>query len=125
MTKKISLFLISIISAACFCGCSIFSKNLKSLEILQGAPSIEKGTKMQFTVYATPSSADISNLVWESSNENIATVDSDGYVTAKNVGECVITVRSGENSSIKNSCTVGVQATYLSDDKKEQIIFLW
>ena len=44
---------------------------------------------------------------WNSSNEKVATVDSDGKVTAKGVGEAVITASYGEASA---SCTVKVTA---------------
>ena len=54
--------------------------------------------------------ADGDNLTWSSSDEKIATVDSDGLVTARALGETEITVKTGEQSA---SCKVSVTAQYV------------
>lgn len=48
--------------------------------------------------------------VWTSSDENIATVDSIGNITAKNTGSCTITVASARDKSCKADVKVTVQA---------------
>lgn len=45
---------------------------------------------------------------WSSSNTNVATVDADGKVTAKNTGSCTIYATSTEDSSKKGQCSVTV-----------------
>jgi len=49
-------------------------------------------------------------LEWESSNIDIATVDSNGLVTAVSNGDCTITVNIKENSTFAN-CAVHVSAS--------------
>jgi hypothetical protein len=44
-----------------------------------------------------PSNANYSNVVWSSSNPLVATVDNNGLVTAKNIGEVVITATLDNN----------------------------
>jgi uncharacterized protein YjdB len=49
-----------------------------------------------------------STVTWESSNENVATVNSSGKVTAVDVGEAVITATCGDYQAI---CVVTVTAS--------------
>lgn len=49
-------------------------------------------------------------LEWSSANTNVATVATDGTVTARNVGEAMITVTVKEQPSIKATFTVQVGA---------------
>lgn len=50
------------------------------------------------------------HLIWSSSTPSVATVDSNGKVTALAVGTTTITAKSAENSSISASCNVNVSA---------------
>lgn len=52
-----------------------------------------------------PANAEVSEIIWTSSNEEIAVVDEKGIVTAKSVGETEITAASG---NLKASCLVTV-----------------
>ena len=47
------------------------------------------------------------NCTWTSDNENVATIDSSGHVTAKDIGQTTITVKSGSKSQ---SCILYVYA---------------
>ena len=55
------------------------------------------------TVYilVTPNNATDTRLTWESSNEDIATVDSNGLVTAQKEGTAIITASSVDNENLK------------------------
>ena len=76
---------------------------------------IGKKTKLKYTLY--PSGAS-SELVWISSNENVATVSDAGIVTAVGVGTCNITVMTA-NKTVLANITVRVrpvaQSIALSD----------
>ena len=63
-----------------------------------------------FTVSATLYPADASNkqLAWSSSDENVATVDAEGNVTALNQGTCQITAKATDGSGVSAVCTVYV-----------------
>ena len=54
-----------------------------------------------------PSNADNQNLIWESSNPEIATV-SNGVVTGITEGEAAIVVKSAENPNIEAVCKINV-----------------
>ena len=52
---------------------------------------------------------------WKSSNENVATVDENGVVTGKNVGETTITIsvkNPGATEVVSDSCVVSVDHNY-------------
>ena len=49
-------------------------------------------------------------LEWSSSNEDVATVDENGLVTAKAEGEATITVKFTNYPEVKDTCTVTVSA---------------
>ena len=63
-------------------------------------------TEMSSTLTVSPETATNKEMVWESSNKEIAVVDELGCVQAVKTGRCVITARSKENSDKKASCSV-------------------
>ena len=98
--------------------------------ILQGVESItfdEKvltmfaGDNHRMTYTVGPDSASDKTVKWITSDSKIATVDSTGFITAKNVGTCTITAQAQDGSGIYESCTVTVlrNATDITIDVKE------
>lgn len=65
----------------------------------------------QITATVTPSDAKVQEVLWSSSDESVATVDSSGVVTPKNTGSCVITAESYDGA-IKATCTVTLTTDY-------------
>lgn len=76
--------------------------NKDSLEFTLGGTVSET-----LSAVVSPDNATDKSLSWASSNPAVATV-ADGTVTAVAAGECVITVTSGSNSSLSDSCSVKV-----------------
>jgi Bacterial surface proteins containing Ig-like domains len=66
------------------------------------------GDKSWLSAYLEPSGADYNSLVWSSSNKNVATVDSEGEVSAIAAGETVITVATKDGRHTA-SCAVLVK----------------
>ncbi len=62
------------------------------------------------TVSLTPSNADVNNLEWSSSDNNVATVDIHGRVRTVGVGKAVISVKADKNSTIVAQCAVEVKS---------------
>jgi uncharacterized protein YjdB len=62
----------------------------------------------QLTATVTPSNATNKKINWSSSDEEVATVDASGNVTAVAVGTATITATSDADSSKKDSCIVKV-----------------
>lgn len=69
------------------------------------------------TIQATvqPENASNKNVIWSSDNEDIATVDNTGKVTAKAVGEANITVTT-EDGNKQATCKVSVFSAIFRDD---------
>lgn len=70
----------------------------------------ENQGKANLGVTVTPSTAS-QNVRWSSSNDWVATVDSNGVVTGHNEGQTVITATARDGSGVKARLTVGVGDT--------------
>lgn len=83
--------------------------DIKVSEITLSKESVELNIDSSETLLATvlPEDATNKSLTWASSDENIAVVDENGTVTAKNAGSCLITVNSSDGS-ISAKCNVKV-----------------
>lgn len=69
--------------------------------------TVNVGATLQLTATVAPSNASNKNVTWKSSNTNIATVDSNGKVTGKAVGEATITVTTADGGKTA-TCKVTV-----------------
>lgn len=58
--------------------------------------------------YVLPMNASNPDIYWTSSDENVATVDKEGIVTAVGYGEAKIYATSADNQTISSTCTVEV-----------------
>ena len=65
----------------------------------------QKDTK-QLTAIVNPEDATDKTVIWSSTNENVATVDENGIVYAKNVGNATIIATSASNLEITDICEV-------------------
>ncbi|GHU94140.1 hypothetical protein FACS1894156_1980 [Bacteroidia bacterium] len=77
--------------------------------------SLAPNATQQLTATITPSNATNKNVTWASSNTNVATVATDGRVTAKAAGTANITVTTQDGSKTA-VCTVTVSTTGGSGD---------
>ncbi|MEG0663888.1 MAG: Ig-like domain-containing protein, partial [Clostridia bacterium] len=84
-----------------FTSCNFNVKNIAISEIvvLNKSFSIEKDNTLQINTIITPENATNKTLIYESSNEDIATVDKNGLITAKEKGNAIIKIRSAEDST--------------------------
>lgn len=82
--------------------------------------SLFTGGSETLTATVEPGNATNKNVTWSSSNEAVATVDTNGKVTAVGEGNATITATAEENRNISATCTVTVtQSTYsISADTK-------
>ena len=81
---------------------------------------LTKGSSESLQVIVTPSDAVTPKMIWNSSDDNIAVVDQNGLVTAKNIGTATITVKT-EDEKFSTSCKVSVveDTTVEEQDKTE------
>lgn len=74
---------------------------VSAIRLNRNEMSIQKG-KEEYAAFVTmfPSSASNKEEKWYSSNEEIATVNNEGWLVAKKAGTCAITVQSVDNPSV-------------------------
>ena len=78
-----------------------------SVTISPKTKTVEAGTSFRITESVGPSNATIKTVTWLSSNENVATVSSNGVVTAVAGGKCRITCKT-DNGSLTDYCDLTV-----------------
>ena len=81
------------------------------VKLNKGQMKIEKGDTRQLKAEVLPKNIYYQDIIWESSDENVAEVDADGTVTGKGEGTATITAAAGPTGSkVIDSCTVTVTA---------------
>ena len=68
-----------------------------------------KGQTAQLLASVLPNNAENKSITWNSSNTNVATVSSDGFITALANGNTTITATTLDGSGKSGSCTVTVE----------------
>lgn len=69
--------------------------------------------KEKLTATVTPDETTNKNVKWTSNNKKIATVDKNGYVTAKSKGVARITATTTDGSNLSATCTVKQMVTMI------------
>ena len=96
------------------------SHKVKVSEIIFDQPniSIKKGTRIGLSATVKPEKAENKSLIWESSNDDVAIVNSRGVVAGIEEGTVVITATAADGSGVSASCSVTV---YNADIAKANI----
>ena len=77
------------------------------------------GNEYEFIATVSPSNATNKSLTWSSSNSSVASVSSDGIVTAKKAGSATITVKTSNGKT--DTCAITVKAFTLAYYPNTQI----
>ena len=87
---------------------NIVNKLITNISFNKYNMNLKIGNSEKLILTYTPSDASNKSVTWKSSNTSIATVDSNGKVTAKGVGNASIsaTTKDGSNKTIKCNVTV-------------------
>ena len=85
--------------------------NASKVELNESQITLDSADNYQLSAYIYPSTASNKNVVWESSDPSVATVDDNGMVTALKKGTAKITVKAMDGSNVSASCTVTVKNT--------------
>ena len=88
---------------------------VESISISSGAETLKKGRELALSASVLPASATDASLSWASSNPDVASVESDGLVSAKTVGEVTITATANDGSGISSSFVLTVVPPTLGD----------
>lgn len=87
---------------------------VESVTLNKTSLSLKAGDSETLVATVNPADATDKTISWNSSNSNVATVDSNGKVTAKAIGTAVITATAGEKTA---TCNVTVTASGGLDDR--------
>ncbi|MBP3914463.1 Ig-like domain-containing protein [Clostridium sp.] len=82
--------------------------NVQSIDLNEESKILSVGDNVNLTVKFTPENATNKNILWSSSDTQIAEVDSNGKVYAKKAGEAIITATS-EDGKKTAKCIITVQ----------------
>lgn len=74
---------------------------------------LQTGDKQQLTAQVAPVNAADKSVTWSSSNTQVATVDTNGLVTAKSQGSVTITATSNDGGYTK-TCAIGIMSSGVS-----------
>lgn len=83
----------------------------ESLSVSPQSVTLKVGESGNIAVTIAPNTTTDKSVTWVSSNEDIATVNSEGLVTAHALGECEITATTADGSNKIASCHIKVGAT--------------
>ncbi len=72
---------------------------------------------LQLIPLFSPLDANAVDLIWTSSDENIATVDNSGYVNTRNIGTAIITATFSNDATITKSIELNVTQRLAFDEK--------
>ena len=115
---------INSISSTCKVTVSSSYVSVTGITLNKSSMNILVGSTEMLTKTISPSTATNQDVTWKSSDQDIATVSSDGLITAKKVGTTIITVTT--NNGYKTTCRVTVVDTIalkeISLNKKTLII---
>lgn len=95
------------------CNVKVIDKEVTSITLSSTDVSVKVGKKIQLSAKTQPSDAPSGVLEWSSSNEKVAVVNSDGFVTGVKSGVASITCKS-ENGK-EASCTVTVKSETITN----------
>ena len=86
---------------------TVFNK-VTGISIDQKDINMQLGDSFKINAYVLPEDADNQNIIFSTNNEDIASIDANGTITAKSIGETEIIIKSEENNKIYDKCIVNV-----------------
>ena len=105
-----------------------FKKPVESIEFIGDEETIilspDASEKLQY--YVKPEDATIKDIVFETSDDSVVTVDDKGNITAVKEGEATVTVRSADDPTKSDTITVVVKkiVTEIKVDKEEVVLYV-
>lgn len=114
-----ALITVKVGSYTASCSVEVQESGSESFYISKDNVVIHRGEYVDLdVVYDEQMTPDEKKITWSSSDENVATVDEKGRVTAKEIGYAIITARDGEMSA---DCAVTVDVPLLAIETPSEI----
>ncbi len=89
---------------------TVISTLAEAIALNRTTAALKVSGTIQLTASFTPETTTDKSVTWVSSNEDIATVNSEGLVTAHALGECEITATTADGSNKSATCHITVGA---------------
>lgn len=83
-------------------------KKVESIELESDEVILRSGETIQLNAVVSPTDADYTNVIWTSDDENVATVNRQGVVTAIGGGTATIVCTAVDGSGVNTECKVTV-----------------
>lgn len=96
------------ISASCTVQVTVPTVKVTGITLNKTTASVVKGKTVALTATVTPDTATDKTIKWTTSNKNVATVSTDGVVTAVAAGTAIITATAADDSGVKATCKITV-----------------
>lgn len=96
------------ISASCTVQVTVPTVKVTGITLNKTTASVVKGKTVALTATVTPDTATDKTIKWTTSNKNVATVSTDGVVTAVAAGTATITATAADDSGVKATCKITV-----------------
>lgn len=104
------------------------SISVTRIEMTPSSATLEVGETLQLNATAYPTNATNRNLIWSTENYSVASVSSNGLVTARGAGRVWIWARATDGSGAGNYCVIDVSeptkvsSITLSETEKSMVI---
>lgn len=89
---------------------------VKSITVTPNEATMKEGESLQLTCSVLPETATYKAVVWESENNDVASVDATGIVTAISSGSTIIKAIATDGSNVYGECSITVTAETLEID---------
>jgi len=83
---------------------------VSAITLSQSTATLKTGENVTLTTIVEPADATDASVTWSSSDESVATISSEGIVTAVAAGTATITATANDGSGVVGTCTVVVKA---------------
>ena len=97
------------------CIVSVSGVPVKSIVLSRTSASLKATETVTLTATVTPANASDKSVLWSSKNNEIATVDDNGVITAQSIGETVISATSVSNPEVTADCHITVVPTPVTE----------
>lgn len=102
------------------CNITVVATMVESIYLSPDNWSGTEGDSFRIEATVLPEEASDKTLIWTSSDESVATVDTEGIVTVMKAGTCVITASAADGSNVSAECIItsvaGVDGIFSADE---------
>lgn len=116
LKRKIIIFLLCFVLLFSLCACNLgqdyntnYQIEVLSVSLFENEKILKVNQTYRLWANVYPYDATNNNIIWRSLNEEVVTVNSEGYITARKVGSAYVYAFSENNMSIYDVCFVIVE----------------